>query len=373
MLCANFAKRKIISPFPPNNMQSNLLTQLEQVLRQATDASFTDAEIHSHIRETLRQFKYPGITRPSAELQVITRDMIQPYLSDGPSPFDYIPSGFDDFDRDFGGFVPGELSVIAGRPGMGKTLLLNTLAVQLSRKVPVLMLPLEQNAFLQSMRIASVVTDISYADITRKTLTSAQKARLEQLDQEMQAYQIRINDSEFQTISALENIIREEVQQHGVRVVCIDYLQMLSDSWRNNARAAELGFICLRLHGIARELGVTIIATSQLSRGPEYRGGCKRPMMVDIRDSGIIEQECDRVMFLYRPEYYAIREDEMGNNLSGVAEWIIVKNRVGKTGTVSLSYDQNMTRFLPFAGHKNEVKINSGRLFELDSERDAPF
>lgn len=354
-------------------MQSNLLTQLEQVLRQATDASFTDAEVHSHIRETLRQYRYPGIVRPTAELPVITRDFIQPYLSDSPSRFDYIPSGFDDFDRDFGGFAPGELSVIAGRPGMGKTLLLNTLAVQLSRKVPVLMLPLEQNAFLQSLRIASVVTDISYADITQKNLTSAQKARLDQLDKEMQAYQIRINDSDFHTISALENVIREEVQQHGVRVVCIDYLQLLSDSWRNNVRAAELGFICLRLHAIARELGVVIIATSQLSRGPEYRGGGKRPMMVDIRDSGIIEQECDRVMFLYRSEYYAIREDEMGNNLCGVAEWMVAKNRVGKTGSVLLSYDHNMTRFLPFAGYKNEVKINSGRLFELDSDNDAPF
>src|SRR5690606_25560326 len=125
-------------------------------------------------------------------------------------------------------------------------------------------------------------------------------------------------------------------KQHDIQLVIIDYLQLMSsgqDNHRGN-REQEISSISRALKGLAKELGVPVIALSQLSRQVEVRGGSKRPQLSDLRESGAIEQDADIVSFIYRPEYYQIDEDENGNSLKGIAEIIVAKHRNGALDTV---------------------------------------
>ncbi|RYY12688.1 MAG: replicative DNA helicase, partial [Cytophagaceae bacterium] len=163
---------------------------------------------------------------------------------------------------------------------------------------------------------------------------------------------IFIDDTPALSIRELRAKCRRLKSQHDIQLIIIDYLQLMSgnDGGKGGNREQEIASISRALKGIAKELNIPVIALSQLSRSVETRGGDKKPQLSDLRESGSIEQDADMVIFLYRPEYYKITEDEMGNPTQGMGEVIIAKHRNGSLETVQLKFIGKFTKFADLDG-----------------------
>ena len=159
---------------------------------------------------------------------------------------------------------------------------------------------------------------------------------------------IYIDDTPSLSVFELRTKARRLVREHGIKMIIIDYLQLMNASGMNfGSREQEVSTISRSLKGLAKELNIPIIALSQLNRGVETRTGDegKRPQLADLRESGAIEQDADMVCFIHRPEYYKITEDAKGNSLVGLAEIIIAKHRNGAVGDVRLRFRAELARF----------------------------
>ena len=155
-----------------------------------------------------------------------------------------------------------------------------------------------------------------------------------------------IDDTAALSLFELRRKARRMKARHNVELIVVDYLQLMrSDDNRDFNREQEIARISRGLKALAKELNVPVIAASQLSRAVEARGGARRPQLSDLRESGALEQDADVVMFLYRPEYYGITQDEMGRSTIGKTEVIVAKHRAGATGTVQLRFNAALTKF----------------------------
>ena len=174
-------------------------------------------------------------------------------------------------------------------------------------------------------------------------------------------------------MSGFKEMCRKHVKEKGVKVIFVDYLQLLNSTRYRNNRELEIGYISRELKNIARELTICVVATSQLSRSVEQRGGERKPILSDLRESGSIEQDADKVIFLYRPTYYGIVLDEDGNSTQYLMELILAKNRNGPLTTIRLRHDPQFTSFVPF--DPEHFSLPKGRLDEIEgeSEEDVPF
>jgi replicative DNA helicase len=168
-----------------------------------------------------------------------------------------------------------------------------------------------------------------------------------------------IDDTPAITPVQLRAKCRRLKQQHDIGLIIIDYLQLMSvEGMKGGTRTEEVSLISRSLKALAKELNVPVIALSQLSRSVETRGGIKRPMLSDLRESGAIEQDADIVSFLYRPEYYGIKEDEEGRNTEGLVEYILAKHRNGEVGTILLRFLNKNTKFVDW--EQNFISTPSG-------------
>jgi len=281
-----------------------------------------------------------------------------------------VPSGFESLDRVTSGWQPSNLIVIAARPGMGKT----AFALSMARNaavdfgIPVGIFSLEMDAIELVNRLISAETNIDSEKIKNGNLRPDEWEVLHANLNKLAEAPIYINDNPGLTIFEFRAIARRLHQHHKVGLIIIDYLQLMRGSQETRGmREQEISFISRSLKAIAKELKIPIIALSQLSRKVEDRGGDKRPMLQDLRESGAIEQDADMVCFIYRPEYYGIENDEEGNSLKGIAQIIIAKNRHGKTCDVSLGFIGSQTKFinLDHAGFGNKYATPD---VEIDSE-----
>lgn len=300
-----------------------------------------------------------------------------------------IKSGFDDFDNSFGGFGLGEFVVIGGRPAMGKTQLLVNLSLNISVETPILYFTFDLSDYLLTNRFISSISSIAINNLLQHKLNDEQKENLALVEKEFSKYQIFINDSYNNSISALKAHCQKMIEEKGVKVIFVDYLQMMSSNKYRNSRELEISYTSRELKNIAKEFNVCVIATSHLSRAVESRGGSKLPQLSDLRESGAIEQDADKVIFIYRPEYYGLECDEDGNSTAGVTELILAKNRNGKLGKIKLLRDAEFTNYRNFYNYKNEFSFSADRLnemtaknpaikdlidkFDLNSECDFPF
>ena len=159
---------------------------------------------------------------------------------------------------------------------------------------------------------------------------------------------IYIDDTPALTIFELRIKVRRLKAKHNVQLIIVDYLQLVSAQLlKNSNREQEIAAISRGLKSLAKELDVAIIAASQLSRAVETRGGTKRPILSNLRESGVIEEEADLVLFLYRPEYYGVAEEEWGNATQGFTEVIIAKHRNGPLGAIALDFVDKYAKFVP--------------------------
>jgi replicative DNA helicase len=256
-----------------------------------------------------------------------------------------VPSGFQDLDEMTSGFQKSELVIVAARPSMGKTAFCLNVATQAAVDgfgVAVFSLEMSKEALVQRMLCAEARVD-SQA-VRRGTLRDPDFTRLARAAGILQSCPVWIDDSPALTLLEMRSKARRLKVENDVRLIVVDYLQLMRSPEYSENRVQEISDISRSLKGLARELEIPVIALSQLSRASEQRGGERRPILSDLRDSGAIEQDADVVIFIHRPEMYQ-KEDSEGNSLQGLAEVIVGKHRNGPTGTVNLYFHKQFTRF----------------------------
>ncbi|HEX8531503.1 MAG TPA: replicative DNA helicase, partial [Cytophagales bacterium] len=215
--------------------------------------------------------------------------------------------------------------------------------------MPVAIFSLEMSAVQLVNRLISAEAELESEKIKKGNLAAYEWEQLHVRIRRLEAAPIFIDDTPGLSILELRAKCRRLKQQHDIQMIIIDYLQLMSGDLSNKGggnREQEIASISRALKNIAKELNVPVIALSQLSRAVETRGGDKKPQLSDLRESGSIEQDADMVMFLYRPEYYGITEDEQGNPTAGIGEVIIAKHRNGSLDTVGLKFIGKYTKFM---------------------------
>jgi replicative DNA helicase len=267
-----------------------------------------------------------------------------------------IPTGFSALDRVTSGWQKSDLIILAARPGMGKTAFvvsaMRNAAVDF--KKPVAIFYLEMSSVQLVNRLISAEAELEGDKIKKGNLAEHEWQQLIHKTKKITNAPIFIDDTPALTILELRAKCRRLKSQHDIELIIIDYLQLMSGEASRGAgnREQEIASISRALKGLAKELEVPVIALSQLSRAVETRGGDKRPQLSDLRESGSIEQDADIVMFLYRPEYYNITEDDQGMPTTGLGQIIISKHRNGSLENVNLKFIGKFTKFtdLDFGG-----------------------
>ncbi|MBQ0016910.1 MAG: replicative DNA helicase [Bacteroidales bacterium] len=260
-----------------------------------------------------------------------------------------LPTGFVALDQITAGFHPGTLIILAGRPAMGKTALAlsmaRNMAIQFNR--PVAFFSLEMPGEELAMRLISSEAGIPGDQLKKGNIGKYEQAALNEKSQILANAPIYIDATSQLSIYELRAKCRRMKQQYKIEMVFIDYLQLMTaggESSRGGTREQEISTISRQLKALSKELGIPVLALSQLSRAVETRGGSKEPQLSDLRESGAIEQDADIVMFVYRPEYYGLDEDDKGSTL-GKADIILAKHRSGSTGKVRTKFIGKFARF----------------------------
>lgn len=270
------------------------------------------------------------------------------------------PSGLYELDKTLSGFTMGSMTIVAGRPGMGKTSLAKKILLNNAQQgTPSLFISIEMPAEEQVRRMISSKTGISYNDITRyKLLHQNQKTAIDVAIEEYRKLPIYINDQGGLTLMQFESIVTRMVEQKGIELVVIDYLQLMKGSGNKGAnRENDISEISRGIKAVAKNFKIPIIALSQLSRQVEDNPG-KRPAMHNLRESGSLEQDADAVILIYRPEYYNYMADSDGNSLVGTAELIVAKNRNGSLGTAKVAFNGETTTFSDINPHAESYRGN---------------
>ena len=262
-----------------------------------------------------------------------------------------VPTGFYDLDEMTGGFQKGDLVIIAARPSMGKTSLVMGVALHasISHQIPTAVFSLEMSKeqLVQRMLCSEALVDLGR--LLRGRLTDDDYVRLAQAAGHLNTAPIWIDDSGALNVLEMRAKARRlKAEQPELGLIIVDYIQLMQGgAGQQENRQQEVSAISRGLKGLSKELGVPILALSQLSRAPEQRAD-HRPQLSDLRESGSLEQDADLVMFLYRPEYYVPANEAQEKGIVGKAELIIGKQRNGPTGTVELYFRKESTRFESF-------------------------
>lgn len=254
-----------------------------------------------------------------------------------------VPSGFRDLDALLGGFQRSDLLVFAGRPGMGKTSFLLTVALNAARRgnrVAIFTMEMGVDQILQ--RLVAMESRINVQNLRLGNLTPQELNRFTEVIGRLSPLPIFIDDTPALTPTDIRVRARRLAHEYGLDLIIVDYMQLMNagNSIRETNRVQEISYISRSLKEIARELNVPLISAAQLSRAVEQRTD-KRPVLSDLRESGSIEQDADIVMFLYRDEVYNATTD-----FPNQAEVIVAKHRNGPTGTITLFFEKSLTKFM---------------------------
>ena len=261
-----------------------------------------------------------------------------------------VPTGYHKLDNITSGWQASDLVIIAGRPAMGKTSFALSMAKNIAAdyKVPMAFFSLEMSNVQLVNRLISNCCEIQGSKILNGQLKPDEWERLDKRLNNLIGSPLYVDDTPGLSVFELRTKARRLVRDHGVKIIMIDYLQLMNaNGMRFSSRQEEVSTISRSLKQIAKELDIPILALIQLNRGVESREGLegKRPQLSDLRESGAIEQDADMVLFVHRPEYYHIYQDENGRDLHGMAQIIIAKHRKGATGDVLLNFRGEFTRF----------------------------
>ncbi len=275
-----------------------------------------------------------------------------------------VPTGLSDLDEKLGGLHKSDLVILAGRPSMGKTALATNIAYNAAKhilkrqeKSSIAFFSLEMSSEQLSTRILSEQARIKSDDIRRGKVTEEEINRYIETSRNIYNLPLYIDETPAITIATLSNRARRIKRLFGLNLIVVDYIQLMkSSSNKNDGRVQEISEITQGLKALAKELSVPVLALSQLSRAVEQRDD-KQPQLADLRESGSIEQDADVVMFVYREAYYLERKQpKLGsiehaewqskmNDVNGLADIILGKQRHGPTGTVKVEFEGIYTKF----------------------------
>ncbi len=266
-----------------------------------------------------------------------------------------LPTGYRRLDKITSGWQNSDLIIVAGRPGMGKTSFALSVAKNMAvdNNIPTAFFTLEMSNTQLANRLMSNVFEIEGSKILSGQLDPDEWQRFDKNIERLRQVPLYIDETASLSIFELRTKARRLVREKGVKVIIIDYLQLMTASgMRFGNRQEEVSNISKSLKGLAKELNIPIITLSQLNREFEKREGNenKRPQLSDLRESGAIEQDADLVMFVHRPEYYKLYKDDTGEDMRGKAEIIIAKHRKGATDVVRLMFQGEYTRFEDYLG-----------------------
>ena len=265
-----------------------------------------------------------------------------------------IASGFHALDRMTSGWQNSDLVILAARPAMGKTAFALSMAknIAVDQNIPVALFSLEMSNVQLINRVIVNTCEIKGEKIKSGQLEAYEWAQLDNKIKDLIGKPMYVDDTPSLSVFELRTKARRLVKEHGVKLIMIDYLQLMNASGMSfGSRQEEVSTISRSLKGLAKELNIPILALSQLNRGVENRPGgentldSKRPQLSDLRESGAIEQDADMVIFIHRPDYYRLFKDENGNDLRGKAVIIIAKHRNGAVGDVLLTFKGQYARF----------------------------
>lgn len=263
-----------------------------------------------------------------------------------------LASGFDKLDAATNGWQNGNLIVVAGRPAMGKTAfalsLVRNMAVE--KKIPLAMFSLEMSKVQLVNRLIANVSKVSIERIRSGQIAKNDWSKIETGVSSMLGAPLYVDDSPSLSVSELRVRAHKLVRDYSVKMIIIDYLQLMNaPDGSSESRQEEVATISRSLKLLARELDIPVMALSQLNRPVEQNSSSDpdsmRPKLSDLRESSAIEQDADMVCLIHRPEYYKIVKDKNGNDTKGVAEIIIAKHRYGAVGDVRLHFDKEPAAF----------------------------
>lgn len=288
-----------------------------------------------------------------------------------------IATGFEKLDKITSGWQPSDLIIIAARPGMGKTAFVLSMArnIAIDFGHPVALFSLEMSSVQLITRLISSETGLSSEKLRTGKLEKHEWEQLSIKVKNLEKAPLYIDDTPSLSIFDLRAKARRLASQHGIKLIIVDYLQLMTAGGSNGKgmgnREQEISTISRNLKALAKELEVPVIALSQLSRAVETRGSSKRPLLSDLRESGAIEQDADIVSFIYRPEYYKIEEwdDDEQSPTEGQAEFIIAKHRNGSLENIRLKFIGSLGKF-------DNLEEYSGSYDDLPSKMnhdDNPF
>ncbi|MDX2285521.1 MAG: replicative DNA helicase [Bacteroidia bacterium] len=327
-----------------------LIKVSDEVIKDAYDETTDVFELLDKTEQRLFEISETNLRRNyvgMSELVLRTLERLEEMRSKSSSVTG-VPSGIAELDQITAGFQRTDLIIVAARPAMGKTAFTLTLARNAAQRfnAPVALFSLEMAAVQLTQRLLCAEAELDAQKVRTGQLADYEWKQLVTRIGSLSKSPIFIDDTPALTIWDLRAKCRRLKAEKGIQMVIIDYLQLMTgQASKGGNREQEIAGISRALKEIAKELDVVMIALSQLSRAVEARGGDKRPVLSDLRESGSIEQDADVVMFLYRPEYYGFETDDDGNSTAGLAELIIAKQRNGPTGTVRAQFIAKYGKF----------------------------
>ena len=284
-----------------------------------------------------------------------------------------VPTAVRDINLKLNGYQQSDLTIIAGRPAMGKTAYaLNDALHQARLGYPVGIFSLEMSARQLTARLFANYAGIDSNKLAFGTLSQSEYDVAAGLRSSFSKLPLYIDDEPYLSLLSLKIKAKKWVREKKVKIIYIDYLQLINNNLKGRTRDQEISEISRTLKGLAKELDIPIIALSQLSRTVEARGD-KRPMLSDLRESGAIEQDADNVLFLYRPEYYGIPQWEDNTPTTNEVEVIISKFRNGTTGGIIAGCQLQYMRFFERGGNVSMNIHQENNLPKIDPKNSTPF
>ena len=328
-------------------IQRRLIKMSNEVIEEAYNDETDVFHLLDSAEEKLFSITQGNITRTSESAHNLVLQAIRKIeeLHNRKEEFSGVPSGFTKVDELTAGWQPTDLIIVAARPAMGKTAFTLSMArnIAVDSKIPVAFFSLEMSSIQLITRLISSETGISSDKLRTGKLTEEDFERLTHKTQSLLEAPLYIDDTPSLSIFDLRAKARKMVSQHDVKIIFIDYLQLMTANASGKGvgnREQEISTISRNLKALAKELALPIIALSQLSRNVESRLGHKRPQLSDLRESGAIEQDADIVTFLYRPEYYKLDtwDDPDASSTANQAEFIVAKHRNGGLDNIRLQF-----------------------------------
>jgi replicative DNA helicase len=336
-----------------NALLRRLLTTTYSIQAEVGERRYDPRDLVERAEKAMLEVAHDDSQADFREIRVILNEELQKMqlLSQQGTSLTGTPSGFKDLDEITGGFQPGNLIIIAARPSMGKSALVTNIAenAAIDHDKAVALFSLEMSETELAQRFVASQGRIFGDKLRKGRVPDSEWPRILEASQKLAKAPLYVDDSSDIGILDIRAKARRLHSQTpgGLGLIILDYLQLLRPEAGTDNRVEQVGQMSRGLKILARELGVPVIALSQLSRAVEQRHD-KKPILSDLRESGNIEQDADLVMFIYRDEYYTKDESEE----QGLAELLIAKHRNGGLGDVTLTFRKEYPKFLNYAGER---------------------